>query len=260
MVVKGKVGVFVSHIKQWPCCSSFFHDPMGTEQGHQFDRQTYGILRMAIAILRKIPPVCRQIMAALANTMTELKVAQKRHYSAHNNLLRVGSNLLFACEQQERGCSEGHFVCLVMCSLAIESLCNTTGEMVYSDWKSEFESCSPRAKIRILCEKLGITYDKGIEPFQTLHWLIGFRNRIAHAKPEPIEINTLMTWSQYEELISGDGPQSKLEKEISIENAKKALYNVEKLKELFASKLPEESAWILESDSWEMQSGPNTGS
>ncbi len=189
--------------------------------------------------------------------MTELKVTQKRHYSAHNDLLRVGGNFLHACELDERWCGEGDFVCLIMCALAVESICNTVGELIYNDWRSEFETCSPKAKIRIICEKLNITYDKGKEPFQTLHWLIGFRNKIAHAKPEPIEKTQILSQKEYDDLQSSDGPQSKLEGFISVKNANKAMEQLAEFQELLVGSLPEEEAWVIESDSWEMYSEPN---
>lgn len=189
--------------------------------------------------------------------MTDLKVTQKRHFSAHNDLLRVADNFLRACELDERSCSEGDFVCMVMCALAVESLCNTTGELIYTDWKEEFENCSPKAKIRIICEKLNIIYDRGKEPFQTLHWLIGFRNKVAHAKPEPIETLLFVTQKEYQELCASGGPQSKLETFVSIKNAKRALTQISTFKELLSQSLPEESAWIIDSDSWEMYSEPN---
>lgn len=192
--------------------------------------------------------------------MTELKVTQKRHYSAHNDLLRIGGNYLFACENDERWCGEGYFVCLVMCALAVESLCNTAGELVFKDWRVDFEMCSPKAKIRILCEKLNIEYSRDSEPFATIHWLLKFRNEIAHAKPESIMVEELIARSAYEELMSSGGPQSKLEKKITIENARNCLSSVEQFKEVLAGNMIEENAWIIQSDSWEMFSEPTKNS
>lgn len=189
--------------------------------------------------------------------MTELKVTQKRHFSAHNDLLRVADNFLYACELDKRWCGEGDFVCMVMCALAVESLCNTAGELIFNDWKDVFESCNPKAKIRIICEKLNLTYDGGKEPFQTLHLLIEFRNKIAHAKPEPIEKLLFVTKQEYQDLCSSDGPQSKLESLINIENAKRALTNILKFRTLLSNSLPEKSAWVIDGDSWEMHSEPN---
>lgn len=192
--------------------------------------------------------------------MTDLKVTQKRHYSAHNDLLRVGDNFLHACELDERWCGEGHFVCMVMCALAVESLCNTTGELIYLDWKADFETSSTKAKIRIICEKLDIKYDRGKEPFQTLHWVLQFRNKIAHAKPEPISNELLVSQSEYDQLQLTDGPQSKLEEDITIENAKRVLSRIHEFIEIIASKMPEELSWVIESDLWEMYSEQNKNS
>lgn len=128
--------------------------------------------------------------------MSKLTVTQKRHYSAHNALLRAADNYLFAAENQERFCSDGDFVSLVMSALAIESLCNTVGELICTDWK-DYESAGPKAKIRLICSELAIPYDKDSEPFQGMHWLIKFRNKIAHAKPESLHDESQMSKEAY---------------------------------------------------------------
>lgn len=191
--------------------------------------------------------------------MSTVTVKSSRHYSAHKALLRAADNFLFAAEQNEPFCSDGHFVSLVMSSLAVESLCNTTGELVVQDWK-DFESASPRAKIRLICAHLDIAYDKQQEPFISLLWVIKFRNKIAHAKPEPLSEELIASQEEYEALISGDGPQSELEKQISVDAARRALNAIEQFQELIYGKLPEESKHLVASDLWEMSVNERPGS
>src|SRR5258708_4894046 len=110
--------------------------------------------------------------------MNMVTVIQKRHFSAHHALLRSAEKYLGAAKNSERFCSDGHFVSLVMSALAVESLCNTAGEVAVIDWK-DFEMTNPRVKVRVICERLGIPYDKEREPFSSLFWLMKFRNAIA---------------------------------------------------------------------------------
>lgn len=183
--------------------------------------------------------------------MDKLAVTQERHYSAHNALLRVADNFLFAAENQERLCSEGDFVALVMSALAIESLCNTVGALIFADWK-DYESASPRAKIRLICSELKIPYKKGSEPFKGMHGLINFRNKIAHAKPEPLYKRSEMTREEYQQLQSSGGPQSEIEKMITIDSARCALKSVRQFEDMIGEKLPEDKKYLVSADSWEM--------
>lgn len=183
--------------------------------------------------------------------MDKIKVTQRRHYSAHKMLLRTAEDLLLGKKYEERFCSDGDFIALVMSSLAIESLCNTVGDIIIKDWK-DYESNNPKAKIRLICMELKIPYEKDDEPFKGLHWLIRFRNNIAHAKPEPLFDESSISRDEYIELQSTDGVQSKLEKMITIESAENAINSVRKLEEMIADRLPEEKKYLVSSDFLEM--------
>ncbi len=182
--------------------------------------------------------------------MNTVTVKSKRHYSAHHALLRAADNSLFAAENDERFCSDGHFVSLVMSSLAVESLCNTTGELIYQDWE-DFESARPRAKVRMICAQLGIAYDRGKEPFQGLHWLTYFRNKIAHAGPEPLNEEIELAEDEYADFMSKDGPQSTLEKLVTFEAARRALQAIYLFQEMIFQKLPEGIRYLVAGDSCE---------
>ena len=183
--------------------------------------------------------------------MTKLTVTQKRHYSAHNALLRVADDFLVAAENQERFCSEGDFVALVMSALAIESLCNTVGELIFVDWK-DYERARPTAKIRLICSQLNIPYEKNSDPFQGIRWLLKFRNKIAHAKPESLHEKSETSSEAIQWLQSGSGPQSEIEKMITIGSAKRALKSVEQFEDMIVEKLPEDKKYLVGGDFWEM--------
>ncbi len=195
---------------------------------------------------------------SLKTHMDKLAVTQERHYSAHNALLRVADNFLFAAENQERFCSEGDFVALVMSALAIESLCNTVSALIFADWK-DYESASPRAKIRLICSELNIPYKKDSEPFKGMHWLINFRNKIAHAKPEPLHKRSEMTREEYQQLQSSGGPQSEIENMITIDSARCALKSVQQFEDMIGEKLPEDKKYLVSADSWEMSAEGSGG-
>jgi hypothetical protein len=186
--------------------------------------------------------------------MNSFLIQSRRHFSAHNTLLGAASRYLQAAEQNERFCHDGDLVALVMTALALESLCNTAGELIIPDWK-DFETSSPRAKTRLLCERLGITYDKQQEPFASLVWLMKFRNKIAHAKPEALLEEATVTQDQYNAVMAGHGPQSSLEKQISHDSARRALRAIEQFQEMLYEKLPGDVKHVVAVDIIEFSSG-----
>jgi hypothetical protein len=74
-----------------------------------------------------------------------------------------------------------------------------------------------------------VPYKKEAEPWATARWLVRFRNLIAHAKPEFLREEILMTRDQHDSRLF-DPPKSKLEKEITLGNAKRALDAAEALR------------------------------
>ena len=90
-------------------------------------------------------------------------------------------------------------------------------------------------------------YNKNKEPWTSARWLYKFRNQIAHPKPEPISIKAEMSQTEYDNR-GGEYPKSKLEKEITYENACRALNTVEKIKELLCDKIPVGKAQGLDVD------------
>ena len=176
-------------------------------------------------------------------------VRSTRFYSAHHALLRIASASLSSAKAKEAGWEDHQFVAIALSALAIEALCNAVGERSVPDW-DEYESCSPKAKLRILCTSLGIEYDKTAEPWSSLAWLGALRNKVAHPKAEQVdETVEVIGWEKSKERHR-IAPKSALEKQISEGNAERAVQAVKTAKTLFAAALPEEKQVGISSDSW----------
>ena len=172
-------------------------------------------------------------------------VERDRPFSAHHMLLSAADD---AISEPQVGFNHSPLVAITMSALAIESLCNTIGDRVIPDWK-DFESSSPIAKLRIICDELGIEYDSNREPWSTVVWLSNIRNKLAHPKPD--QLNESYEWS--EEQYSKNyysRPQSKLEKALTKGNAKRASERVHELKYLLCKHIPPEKAFGLAADMW----------
>lgn len=142
---------------------------------------------------------------------------------------------------------------MVMSSLAVEALANAVGSRVTSDWPN-FERLSPLAKINSLVEELTIAYDPENEPWSAIQYLAGFRNDIAHPKPE-----TVLEEKVLPEVALGktlfDSPQSRIEREITLGNACRAHAAVTTLKKILTDSLPSEKRFGIYCDSWSGSTG-----
>jgi len=183
----------------------------------------------------------------------KVQATRERPFSAHHMLLGAATMSLEDAEQKKPGHFYSTLISLTMASLAVEALCNAIGERVIEDWQ-DFESSSPKAKVRTLCRELGLEYQSQGEPWATVIWLGKFRNKIAHAKPERVSESYTWTRDEYEKK-DGLKPESKLEKEVTLGHAKRAVEQVTQLKYLLCKNVPAEKAFGLAADMWSGSTG-----
>ena len=133
--------------------------------------------------------------------------------------------------------------------MAIEAVCNAVGKKVINHW-DDFETCNPKAKTRLICEHLCIDYDAIKEPWRTIVWLCKIRNNVAHPKAEPIITEALISEQQRNSENFRNSPESKLEKDMTLSNAKKSVAAVGSLIDLFSEKLTPEQNFGISGDMW----------
>src|SRR6476620_4243552 len=117
--------------------------------------------------------------------MASVRVTKERSYSPHHTLLGAACVCLQLAEERHAGSHYHEFTAIVMSSLSLEALANAVGSRAVTDWE-DFETSSLWAKLRLLCETLHIDFDRRKEPWSSAKWLCGFRNKVAHGKPEDI--------------------------------------------------------------------------
>ena len=186
------------------------------------------------------------------NKPVKFKRTQKRTFSAHHMLISAARRAHERAEKQEVGWVYDVLSTMTFSALAIEALCNAIGQWVYEDWK-DFESSSPIANIRLLAERLDVDYDKEVDPWSTVLWLLKFRNLIAHPKPEQVVEEILLTQKTYDRDCFGmpNKPESKLEKWITLGNSKRALLAAEQIEDILTRKIPSnENTLGLHVDGW----------
>jgi hypothetical protein len=150
-----------------------------------------------------------------------LAVTSERLFSAHHILLRTANKALRDAELEPE-ILQHQLIAMTFSALALEALSNRLGEQSVSNWR-HFERAPVIAKLRTVAGQLEIeNVDFDQEPWSGALWLVNFRNKVAHAKPEPLKATMVMTEEEFRK-AEFDFPQSKLELEISLANAKRAV-------------------------------------
>lgn len=179
----------------------------------------------------------------------KMVVRKRRFYSAHHTLLRIARECVAGAREKRPGWKDDEFIAVVMSCLAIEAICNAFGEKVVHGW-GDFENSRPAAKLRVICARLGVDYQKDVEPWKTLRWMQKLRNEIAHPKLEFVEKTESMSLLEYEQRARM-APLSKIEAKITLDTVQKSLLAVEKVLEILGEKLSEEDRFDILHDSWE---------
>lgn len=173
---------------------------------------------------------------------------QIRPFKPYHDLLGVASMALDDAKNKKRGFYYSQMIAITFSALAIEALANSFGEHFINRWE-DYESSSPMAKLRVICSYFEITIDFTCKPWSTLLWLKKFRNKIAHAKPELIKLDEIMTEEKFEK-IRYETPKSKLDEYITLSKAKEAYESVDKIKDVLCDKIPEDKKGDFSNESW----------
>ena len=182
------------------------------------------------------------------SSLPMFRKSEQREFFAHHMLLHAAKLEIADAEEDERGRFNRCLAAMVMTALAVEALVNAVGSRVVSDW-SAFELLCPHEKIDLLVGQLSIVRDETEEPWTTLVFLGGFRNDIAHPKPETIATERVLPEVALAKTAFA-APRSKLEQEITLGNARRVYAAVHTLKGLFTDALPVEKRFGIYADMW----------
>lgn len=113
--------------------------------------------------------------------MDRAKVVKKRVFFPHTMYLDTANHFCAELDSKEYPSWHDLMACMTTTVFSVEAILNTFGHIAIKDF-GDFESCSPLAKIRILCEKLNIAFDKSRSPFNSILKLLKLRNKFSHPK------------------------------------------------------------------------------
>lgn len=181
----------------------------------------------------------------------QLRVRRERHFCPHHILLSTATTALKDAEAKHSGWFYSELTAITFSALAFEALVNAFGEQLIDRW-SDYESATPIAKLRIISTYLDLSIDFSQEPWSVMLWLVKFCNKVAHAKPEKVTQDSVMTSEEYERKRKSC-PPAKLESDITLANAKRSVESVAKILSLLCGKLPPEDLTGLLADGWSGQ-------
>ena len=182
------------------------------------------------------------------NTPRLFRKDEKRTFFAHHMLLHAAEREIAGASESEVGRFNRCLSAMVLASLAVEALVNAVGSRVASDWTS-FEALRPQEKLDWLVDRLGIRREKSKEPWTTIQYIGGFRNDIAHPKPEVIVRECVLPEIGLEK-TAFDPPRSRLEREITLGNAKRLHAAVQALQGILTDAMPMELRFGIYADMW----------
>jgi hypothetical protein len=177
----------------------------------------------------------------------KMRVRRKRRVCAHHLLLANAMRAINELAPTRADRRDQALLVITYSAFALEALANAFGDR-FVPRCSHFESAGLLAKLRVIAQVLNVhAPDFEKEPWSGAKWLVAFRNKIVHAKPQLVELDEKMSEQEYK-LTKHDFPESALEKELTKENARRAFNVVEAILACFVERAPRGEADGLQFD------------
>ena len=158
------------------------------------------------------------------------RVTKRREVRPHAELWHTANCLLDAGQREPTASAHQLRASLVFRPFALEAFLNWLGQYVVPHWKY-LERLKPKDKLELLADLIGVKPDYGLRPWQIMRVLFGFRNDIAHGKPEILEKETLESLDDFLDAKLGERLETTWEQFCTEENAVKAKEDVYKIAE-----------------------------
>lgn len=200
-------------------------------------------------------------MSAQVDARKLYEIVEERYFSPHHLLLRTAGLALHEAHRRVYNSStpmrESHTMsAILMSALSIEALCNAIGYRLIEGWE-DYESSNPWMKLRVLCKELGLSFDKGVEPWQSLRELLDFRNKVAHGKPQWVRrVRTKLDQEAFDTALAEHEPSTSeawFEAKLRLEEAGKAVALARRLETLLTDAMPEDLKLGIVVEGWTMK-------
>jgi hypothetical protein len=165
--------------------------------------------------------------------MPRAKVVAERRFFPYSPFLESANHFCGLMKSGE--CVYWHdlLAATTLLALSVEALANTAGELLIPSF-GDFESSSPKAKIRLICEATSIPYNPQKSPFAEVLYLLKVRNQIAHPKFQELryESSEMPISEAQDHYAKFAAPLHPLEKVLTPEFAHQSLFAVSSLRDM----------------------------
>jgi hypothetical protein len=162
------------------------------------------------------------------STKKKAHITKRRDVRTHAELWHTSNCLLKAGQHQMEGSAHQFRASLVFRAFALEAFLNWLGQHLIPHWKY-LERLKPTEKLDLLADLAHVKPDYGSRPWQVMKDLFGFRNDIAHGKPESLISETLEDLGEFLDGKLGEHIQTDWERFCTEENAVRAKEDIEKI-------------------------------
>ena len=159
-------------------------------------------------------------------------VTRERDLRIHASLWHTSRCLLERGQEQEKASFHQFMASLVFTAFTLEAYLNWLGDKLFAHW-GYLERLSPKEKLAVISDQLNVAVDNGQRPWQTVKPLFGFRNDIAHGKPEAIATKTVEPINDRLDEKMGQIARTDWENYCTQENAERAREDVAQILEQF---------------------------
>jgi hypothetical protein len=144
------------------------------------------------------------------------------------NLWHTSRCLLERGQEQEKASFHQFMASLVFTAFTLEAYLNWLGDKLFPHW-NYLERLKPKEKLDLISDQLKVAVDHGQRPWQTLKPLFGFRNDIAHGKPEAITSESIEPIDEHLGKKLSKIERTEWEKFCTCESALRAREDVERI-------------------------------
>lgn len=155
-------------------------------------------------------------------------VTKRRDVRIHAELWHTSNCLLSAGQEKAEASAHQFRASLVFRAFSLEAFLNWLGPQLIPHWKY-LERLKPKDKLDVLANTIHVTPDYSSRPWQIVKDLFGFRNDIAHGKPETLSTDTLENINEHLDGKLGQFVRTDWERFCTEENALKAKEDVLKI-------------------------------
>jgi len=133
--------------------------------------------------------------------MENIKINKEITIQAYGEFWDAFQFLKELIDTSQLGHSKIKLSALTMVCFSIEAFANHVGQHLFASWESIERSMSPIGKLKLFIEMLKIEINYGESPFNTVHELMKWRNKVAHGRTEISTSTHLETIENYDSLL-----------------------------------------------------------